>query len=103
MSDLSKQLAEPEKYFGDQQQVTLTYGKGCDGCNHSGFKGRSAIYEIIGISPALKQLIMKNPSSDEIWNLAKQEGAKTLFEDGIEKVKSGRTTLEELMRVAEPK
>lgn len=103
MSELAKHLPEPQKYFGDQQQVTLTYGKGCDACNHSGYKGRSAIYEIIGVTPTLKQLIMKNPSSDDIWNLAKQEGAKTLFEDGIEKVKSGRTTLEELMRVAEPK
>lgn len=103
MNDLAKQLDEPHKYFGNQEQVTICYGKGCDGCNHSGYKGRSAIYEIIGVTPAMKQLIMKNPSSDDIWNLAKQEGAKTLFEDGIEKVKAGRTTLEELMRVAEPK
>lgn len=103
MNDLAKQLDEPQKYFGNQEQVTICYGKGCDGCNHSGYKGRSAIYEIIGVTPAMKQLIMKNPSSDDIWNLAKQEGAKTLFEDGIEKVKAGRTTLEELMRVAEPK
>ncbi len=103
MDQLVKQLPEARKYFGDQAGVTLSYGKGCDGCNHSGYKGRSTIYEIIGMTPAIKAVIMKNPSSEEIWQIARQEGARTLFEDGIEKVKVGRTTLEELMRVAEPK
>ena len=53
------------------------------------------------MSPELQNLILKNPSTQEIWNLVRKQGAKTLFEDGIEKVKNGITTLEELLRVAE--
>jgi len=50
----------------------------------------------------MKDLILKNPSTREIWKLAKTQGAKSLFEDGIDKVKTGITTMEELLRVASP-
>jgi type II secretory ATPase GspE/PulE/Tfp pilus assembly ATPase PilB-like protein len=50
----------------------------------------------------MKDLVLKSPSTQEVWNLARKEGARTLFEDGIDKVKNGVTTIEELLRVAEP-
>ena len=50
----------------------------------------------------MKELILKNPSTQEIWSLARKQGSISLFEDGIEKVKNGITTLEELLRVAQP-
>lgn len=102
LEELKLQIPHAERYF-KTPKVTLYYGKGCEACNFTGYKGRSAIYEIITVTPNIKQVIMKNPSSEEIWQVARQEGAHTLFEDGLEKVKAGRTTLEELMRVAEPK
>lgn len=102
LEELKTQIPHAEHYFKGPQ-VTLYYGKGCEACNFTGYKGRSAIYEIITVTPNIKQIIMKNPSSQEIWQVARQEGAHTLFEDGLDKVKAGRTTLEELMRVAEPK
>ena len=64
--------------------------------------GRIGVFEIIQITQEMEDLILKNPSSGEIWDLAKKQGARSLFDDGIEKVKNGITSLEELLRVAEP-
>jgi type IV pilus assembly protein PilB len=80
----------------------LYKGKGCDSCNKTGYKGRSAIFEMIRMTPEMRELILENPSSQDIWELASSQGAKSLFEDGIRKIKSGETTLEELLRVAQP-
>lgn len=102
INDIKNKIPNAEVYF-KQPQVTLYYGEGCEACNYSGYKGRVALYEILVISPLIKELIVKNPSSKLIWEQARKEGARTLFEDGIMKVKNGRSTLEELMRVAEPK
>ncbi len=89
-----------EKYFSTSE-TTLYKGKGCEVCGQTGYKGRAAIFEFINMTPALQDLILQNPSSQQIWELAKTEGASSLFEDGLEKVKSGLTTLEELLRVAQ--
>jgi type II secretory ATPase GspE/PulE/Tfp pilus assembly ATPase PilB-like protein len=88
-------------YF-PEKTVTLYKGKGCKNCSNTGFKGRTAIFEFIEINDAMEDLILKHPSSREIWELAQKNGAQSLFADGLEKVKSGLTTLEELLRVARP-
>jgi type II secretory ATPase GspE/PulE/Tfp pilus assembly ATPase PilB-like protein len=54
------------------------------------------------VTPEVKNLALKNPSTGQIWELARQQGSASLFEDGIEKVKGGLTTLEEVFRVAPP-
>ncbi|MAZ40508.1 hypothetical protein CL654_00095 [bacterium] len=84
------------------QTITLYEGAGCATCNHTGFEGRTAIFEFIVMTPALRALIMNNPSSQQIWEIARKEGAKTLFEDGMGKVLGGVTTVDELLRVATP-
>ena len=81
---------------------TLYHGKGCPACSGTGFKGRTGIFEFIVVTPELQELILKHPSSQEVGRLARSQGTESLFEDGIEKVKEGITTLAELMRVAEP-
>lgn len=99
---------EIEKYFGAavakyfNKQITLYRGKGCSSCGASGYAGRTAIYEIIDVNPELEELILTNPSSQEVWQLARKQGIKTLFEDGLTKVENGITTLQELLRVAAP-
>lgn len=85
-----------------KNSFTLYEGKKCVECGHTGYKGRTAIFEFIRITPEMQNLILHAPSTKEIWNLARKEGSQTLFEDGMEKVKTGVTTLEELLRVAEP-
>ena len=99
--DLLKKFKQAKKYFGDGQ-ITLYEGKGCEECNFTGFTGRTGIFEFIKITPEIQELILKNPASGEIWTVARKEGTEDLFEDGIDKVKNGVTTIEELLRVAEP-
>lgn len=99
--DLKKLMDSADVYFPDNK-VTLYQGKGCNICNEGKYNGRTAIFEFINITPELKDLILKNPSAKQIWELARKQGARSLFEDGIEKVKRGITTLEELLRVASP-
>lgn len=80
----------------------LYRGKGCDACHNIGYRGRTGIFEMIPVSKEMRELILKRPSSQEVWRLARQEGVTGLFDNGIEKVKAGVTTLEELIRVASP-
>ncbi|OGE84546.1 MAG: hypothetical protein A2846_02280 [Candidatus Doudnabacteria bacterium RIFCSPHIGHO2_01_FULL_49_9] len=83
-------------------QTNLYRGKGCNVCGFTGYKGRIGIFEFIDVTPEMQNLILKNPSTSEIWALARSQGARSLFEDGIFKVIAGVTTIDELMRVAEP-
>ena len=76
--------------------------KKCEVCGFTGYKGRTSIYEVIKITPTLQELIVKRPSAGEIWKLAREEGARSVFEDGLEKVKNGLTSLAELIRIAPP-
>ncbi|MBD3280810.1 hypothetical protein GF389_04785 [Candidatus Dojkabacteria bacterium] len=98
---LSATEAKKHKHLG-KGKTTLYKGEGCTTCNNSGYVGRTAIFEIIDISKTMKELILTNPSSQEVWELAKKQGSKSLYEDGIAKVKNGITTIEELNRVASP-
>jgi len=102
VKDLGKKIKNPKKYF-DKDKVSLYRGKGCPACGNTGYSGRLAVFEFIKISDAMQELIVKNPSSNQIWELARAEGAHSMFEDGMEKVKNGITTLDELLRVAEEK
>lgn len=89
------------KYFSNSE-INLYEGKGCKACNNTGFQGRTGIFEIIEITKEMKELLMKKPPSEDIAELAKKQGSRTMFDDGIEKVKSGVTTIQELLRVASP-
>lgn len=73
-------------------------GAGCTNCNQTGYKGRIGLYEVMPISPDIRSLILKGGSSDDIAKQAEKEAMVTLRQDGIEKVKNGVTTIEELMR-----
>lgn len=101
ISEIKKTLGRPDAYFSGTT-VTLYAGKGCDACNFTGFKGRVAIFEIIPISQNMKDLMVKVPSAEEVQQLARKEGFQSMFEDGILKVKSGLSTLTELVRVMPP-
>ncbi|OUR93054.1 hypothetical protein A9Q84_21355 [Halobacteriovorax marinus] len=77
------------------QKIKIYVGKGCDMCNGTGYKGRVAIYEVMGMSPKVKELILKNASADEIKKQAIKDGMKTLRMCALTKVAKGETTLEE--------
>ena len=100
VDELETQMKRAKEFF--QNSTTLYQGKGCMICSNTGYHGRIAIFEFVPIDKEMQDLILKNPSSKQIWELARKNGSRSLFEDGIEKVKAGITTLEELLRVAEP-
>lgn len=99
---LAKQPAAVARCFVGKKQESLYRGKGCPTCGNTGYKGRTAIFECIRMTPELQEQILRSPSSPEIWQIARRQGAISLFDDGLEKVKAGVTTIEELLRVAEP-
>jgi len=65
-----------------------------------GYSGRMAIYEILAVTPSIREMIIKQSSEDEIEVLAKKEGMLTLIEDGLFKAAQGLTSVEEVLRVA---
>lgn len=74
-------------------------GKGCSHCAGTGYSGRIGIYEFMEISPGIHRLIMQGADSSTIMSEARQEGMRTLREDGMLHVLNGVTTLEEVIRV----
>ncbi len=92
--------ANLQKYFGGDENVYA--GKGCNVCNGSGYNGRTALFEIIEMTPEMRELIVESPPTREIQELARKQGSVPMFEDGIEKVKRGLTTLAEVVRVVLP-
>lgn len=77
----------------------LRYGRGCNACKETGYKGRTAIYEFLAITEAVKLLILKRSSSHEVAQVAQQAGMRTLRQDGWQKILQGLTTPEEVLRV----
>lgn len=77
------------------EKMKVYIGSGCERCNDSGYKGRVAIYEVMDMTPGVKELILKNASSDEIKKQAIKDGMKTLRMSALTKVALGETTLSE--------
>jgi type II secretion system protein E len=86
-----------------KSKATITFfrGTGCEGCNYTGYKGRTGIYELLVMEENLSSLIIAAASKEELQKQAKVNGMKTLREDGLDKVKNGLTTVEEVIRVTE--
>lgn len=81
------------------QAVTkLPHPQGCEHCGHTGFQGRTAIYEIVPVDDHMRRLIHGNAAEFELENYARQ-AAGSIRQDGLNKVLQGKTTLEEVLRV----
>ena len=77
----------------------LTYrGRGCDACNHTGYKGRVGLFEVMEIGDGLRELILRGGSSAQLKQQAIQGGMITLRASGLQKIRDGVTTLEEVLR-----
>ncbi len=75
------------------------HGKGCKECSHTGFRGRTGIYELLVIDDEIRQLILNKATSQLIREAAHKKGMITLREDGWKKIAEGITTVEEVLRV----
>jgi type IV pilus assembly protein PilB len=80
------------------QGKTFYYGGGCDACNKTGYRGRTAIYEIMDINSKLRESIIARKSTDVIRNEAQSAGMRTLRDSGLLKIFDGLTSIEEVVK-----
>ncbi|MDP9172612.1 MAG: Flp pilus assembly complex ATPase component TadA [Planctomycetota bacterium] len=80
----------------------VTYkGKGCDRCRKTGYSGRLGIYELLVMDDSLRDQVTRNPDVTQLRKLCRERGLVSLREDGFQKVMSGLTTVDEILRVTE--
>ncbi len=77
--------------------VTFYRGMGCENCRGTGYRGRVALYEILHMVPTVRDLILSEASTQELYQAAVDSGMKTLRQVGIQKIFDGLTTIEEVM------
>ena len=101
VSELTKHLGEPlvKKAFGDTKTIRMYRGKGCKLDNGTGYEGRVGIYEVLEVNDELRQAIVERKDSSVIKSIAVKNAMSTMVEDGLQKVKQGLTTIEEILRV----
>lgn len=85
----------------DQFPDGVAFGRGCDECFHSGFSGRTAIYEVLPIDGPIQEQIVNKATASDIKRGALERGLRTLRMDGVEKLLHGHTTPEEILRVTQ--
>ncbi len=82
------------------QKANFMKGKGCGNCNKTGFRGRLGIYELMMMTPRVRELSFQNASSIDLRKAALAQGMRTLYQDGILKAMRGITTIDEVFRSA---
>jgi type IV pilus assembly protein PilB len=82
----------------DATQTAFQEGKGCVDCSNTGYKGRLGVYEVMPVSPKIRDLILDRAPTNQIKNQAVQEGMLTLRMDALIKLKNGITTAEEVLK-----
>lgn len=86
-------------FFGEDEEVSLSRGKGCVNCRMTGYLGRVGTFEVLNITSKIKSLIDGRANAGKIKNAAREEGMITLRENAITKVKKGITTYSDALRV----
>jgi len=92
---LLAELDTSRRDIGDKQ---FYYGKGCDGCNNTGYKGRKGIYELLQISDPIRELINERAPTVTLKQKAIELGMVTLRQDGLRSIFAGDTTIEEVLK-----
>jgi type II secretory ATPase GspE/PulE/Tfp pilus assembly ATPase PilB-like protein len=98
------QVADNMKKYVEMAGINpddLYRGTGCDYCRNSGYVGRIGLYELLVMDEHFRDMINKDPSVNNMRKVFRESGGKSLYEDGLDKVKKGLTTIEEVLRVTE--
>lgn len=83
------------------KKANFMKGKGCSHCNKSGYRGRMGIYELLTMSSQIREMTFKGDSTLNIRRMARKQGMRTLFEDGMVKALKGLTSIEEVLRITQ--
>jgi type II secretory ATPase GspE/PulE/Tfp pilus assembly ATPase PilB-like protein len=97
--DTSDQAKTYKVRIGIPEHVTVYKSVGCRECRNTGFHGRRAIFEWMDTNNEIRQLILKNASTDQVREAARRAGMRTLSEDGRRVVEEGLSTIEEVLSV----
>ncbi|HKI49877.1 MAG TPA: ATPase, T2SS/T4P/T4SS family, partial [Desulfobacteria bacterium] len=97
-----EQLEEIRPYMGNRKEIAFFKGTGCEACQHTGYSGRLGLFEMLTLTPVLKDAISNRLSSEQLKKTAQNEGYHVMSFDGIQKALQGMTTIEEVFRVAPP-
>ena len=81
--------------------VKLERGRGCAACRHTGYRGRTGLFELLVVTDEIKQALLKSPNAGVLRDIAQSQGMTTLRHDGWGKVQAGLTTVEEVLRVTD--
>lgn len=87
-----------KKYRPQVKKITIFKSEGCEECHNTGYKGRIGIFEILEVSAKIRDMITQKVSGDKILEQAQKEGMTMMIENGLDKVSSGLTTIEEVIR-----
>ena len=82
----------------EAHDVKLYKGRGCDKCNNTGYKGRTALIEVMTMTDDLRELVLSGATAIELRRKAREEGMITLRESGLQKIREGLTTIDEVVR-----
>ncbi|OGW79593.1 MAG: hypothetical protein A3G33_07295 [Omnitrophica bacterium RIFCSPLOWO2_12_FULL_44_17] len=82
------------------RKIQAKRGEGCNYCRNTGYRGRIATMEILVMDEEIQQMVIENRSTQEIEQVARKKGMRSLFEDALMSFENGETTLEEVLRVA---
>ncbi|WP_068674678.1 GspE/PulE family protein [Oceanobacillus sp. Castelsardo] len=98
-----RDLTEMEKEIFKKNGVEIDkvfYGKGCSACHQKGYRGRLAVHEVLDLDDEVKRLLLNHASMADIKEHTKMNGMSFLMQDGLEKVKAGLTTMDEIIQVS---
>jgi type IV pilus assembly protein PilB len=91
-------LKELQLSHEDAAGGTFAEGQGCVECNNTGYRGRQGVYEVLPMTPAIRDLVLERASANEIKRVGIEQGMLTLRRDALEKLKRGLTTVEEVLK-----
>ncbi len=89
------------KDLGIAEEVEFYRGKGCSHCKNTGFIGRIAIFELLAVNEEIRKMVNQKCSADEVKKKAIESGMKPLIKDGLDKIRQGLTTIDEVLRVTQ--
>ena len=93
-------LSKIKEYIPDGRELTFYKGQGCKNCFNTGYIGREMISEVLTVSNEISRMIAAEATKEELTKQAHKEGFVTMFQDGINKALEGKTTVDEIFRVA---
>jgi type IV pilus assembly protein PilB len=82
----------------EAEGLTVLQGRGCEACNNTGYKGRTGLFEVMEVTPPIRDLILQRAQSKDIKKRALEQGMITLRRSGLIKIKAGITSIEEVVR-----